>query len=280
MAQNLSPLQDSFSFSGCPPPEADHARPSSPLAAASAAVVLAVAPLSQAALKRGIDSGRADLLKSVPQLESFVSSLSSSAASDGEKSTAVLLSAVKAFRRERAQVMRSANRGKAATRRKSPGNISKEASIAGNYFERQVGLALIEKMVPEVLEAARCCVTMFGRIPEDTINDLIVYQVLQTHGVASLHGEWEEAAEAHAQDFKEQTITRMVAAGRGRHIDANVRNNAASRKSYAKKTRLCELTRTQVAHILGVRARLQRAMCEYSQQEPDSFEPVLATSAI
>lgn len=279
MAEPLSAFLDSFPLTSCPPPQLDSSLPPLPVASASSAAVDAAAPLSQVVLKKGLDSGRALLLNSAPQVHAFVDALAASAASNGDKAASVVAETVSAFRRQRAQVMRSANKRSNNGRQKSPGNISKEASIAGYYFERQIGLGLIDRLVPQVLDAARYCFNVFGYIPQNVVDDFQVYHELQVHGVESLHEQWVKAAEAYAQQIKEQKIFEMVLSGRGRECDANVRNNAASLKSYAKKKWLCELTRKQVTHVMGVRARLHNAMWCLGLQDI-LIEPVLATSAI
>jgi hypothetical protein len=223
-------------------------------------LIIAAAPLPQDTLKVGLSSGRAGLVDVLPAFAATVALLPSCLA-DPRKTRNLLTAAVKAFRCARAKLARDAARAPGASP-KSPGNISKEASIAGGFFERQLDTALLAVAVPGLLAVAADCAVLFGRVPDDVLADVLVYSELAQAGggLEALHVTFEAEAEARAQAFKEHIVERMV--GAGRH-GVGVRNNAASRKSDAKRTELCYLARTQVDHVLGVRRRILDGMDVY-----------------
>jgi hypothetical protein len=241
-------------------------------------LVAAAATLHQDVLKRGLSDGHAGLVDVLPEFYT-ATALIPTLLGDTNKTLELLSSTTKAFRCARAEAARVAAR-KPGSSPKSPGNISKEASIAGSFFERQLAIAVLSVAVPDLLATAAGCIEMFRRVPDDVLEEVRIYATLPygQEGIAALCATFESSAEAQAQAVKERIVAEKVAAGGGAS-EARIRNNAASRKSDAKKNALCMLTRQQVHHMLGLRKRIAEAMGVYSLELSAEFDTYDATQA-
>lgn len=235
-------------------------------------VAAAAALLPQSKLKLGLAEGRAGLADVLPSFAAAAARLAPPLATSAAATDAALRGAGRTFRRARAAAARRAS-GAPGTRSRSPGTISKEAAIASCYFERQLALAVLAVALPAVLASAADCVALFRALPSDVVREVRLYANLPVGdaGVTALCGTFERAAEVRAQVVKDRVVARKVAAGRGAH-EAGVRNNAASRKSDAKKAELCDLTRLQVVHLMALRTRVVDAMDAYAREATAALE--------
>lgn len=107
-----------------------------------------------------------------------------------------------------------------------------------------------------------------------------IYARLQygQEGLAALCQTFESSAEVRAKAVKDKIVAQKVAQGAGAN-EARIRNNAASRKSDARKTALCDLTRLQVQHLLGLRRRIVEVMTAYSLNVSSLYDTYDATQA-
>lgn len=216
-------------------------------------VIEAVSPLAQRELREGLNTGRAGLLR-YGMFEEFVEGLSFVAGGPDQLVDGIT-DVTRLFRSHRAR--RKRDESDMLSKPKSPGNISKETCVAGAYFERQLFLAILQNQIPKALALYDALVERGVRIyPADLPGEVEVYRdVVQNGGVGSLQVHFDQLAEVHAETFKKEVIAKKIAEGT---LDpAKIRNNAASRKTDAKKAYLVSLTRAQASHLLEVRQQLR-----------------------
>lgn len=267
-----------------------HASHSTPpaLEEALSALILSAASLPQRTISQDLVHGRSGLSTHLPSLPFVAALISSSPPHNGVPPAVRIADAVKSFRRTRSARARAAARAPGGTV-KSAGHVSKEASVAGSYFERQLTIAVMAKCLQGIFASAGSASSfsealwaemhgyyaVLGRLKAPCGVDGAVCESI----VAVMNEGWERLAEVAGEKFK-KTIMQKMKAKDGECSDVRVRNNAASRKTDEKRKILTKVLREQLDHMLRVRSMVDNELANQYLLVLDDFDVSIATPAL
>lgn len=291
-----------FAIGDPPPPQSNslilaaqatslsHASPQAPPALDEAlpALILSAASLPQRAIAHDLAHGRSGLSTHLPSLPVVAALISSSPPQNGAPPAVRIADAVKTFRRTRSARARAAARAPGGIA-KSAGHISKEASITGAYFERQLTIAVMAESLQDLFVSAgaasifsdalwaemRGYYAVLGRLKAPCGANGAVCESI----VAAMNEGFERIAEEVGEKFKDAIVKKMKAKDGG-WSEVRVRNNAASRKTDEKRKILTRLLREQLDHILRVRSMVNDELATQYLLVLDGFDFSTATPAL